>query len=94
MKIIEDYTDYSLTDLIEIKSAKYIGDYAIRVSFSDKTEKLIDFKPFLINSLHPSISKYLDENLFKQFKITDGNMNWNDFDLIFPIHDLYEGVIH
>ena len=93
MKIIEDYTDYSLTNLIEIKSAKYIGDYAIRVSFSDKTEKLIDFKPFLLNSLHPSIAKYLDENLFRQFKITDGNLNWNDFDLIFPIHDLYEGTI-
>jgi len=78
---------------IRVASANYIGDYAIRVSFNDGNEKLVDFKPFLAKSLHPAISKYLEENLFKQFKIINGNLNWNDYDLIFPIHDLYEGVI-
>jgi hypothetical protein len=77
----------------EIELAKYIGDYAIRITFNDGNEKLVDFKPFLTKSLHPSISKYLDESLFKQFEIVNGNLNWNDYDLIFPIHDLYEGVI-
>ncbi len=24
---------------------------------------------------------------------TDGNLNWNDYDLIFPISDLYSGQI-
>jgi hypothetical protein len=78
---------------IEVASANYIGDYVIRFSFNDGNEKLVDFKPFLTKSLHPSISKYLDESLFKQFEIVNGNLNWNDYDLIFPIHDLYEGVI-
>jgi len=77
----------------EVISANYIGDYAIKICFSDETEKLVDFKPFLCKSLHPSISKYLDESLFKQFKISEGNLNWNDYDLIFPIHELHEGVI-
>lgn len=93
MKIIQDYRANRITDVIEIISASYIGDYAIRISFNDGTEKLVDFKPFLRKSIHPSISKYLNESLFKQFELINGNLNWNDYDLIFPIHDLYEGEI-
>ncbi len=93
MKIVHDYSITDNTDLIEIASANYIGDYAIRIKFSDETSKLVDFKPFLLNAGHPSISKYLDENLFRKFEIVNGNLNWNDYDLIFPIHDLHEGVI-
>jgi hypothetical protein len=94
MKIIEDYFADTNTDVIEITSAKFIGDYAIRVYFNDGSEKLIDFKPFLVKSIHPSISKYLDESLFNQFEIINGNLNWNDYDLIFPIEELYAGSIN
>ena len=93
MKIVQDYNETKAGDVIEVTSAIYIGDYAIRISFGDRAEKLVDFKPFLFKSLHPSIAKYQNEALFKQFIISDGNLNWNDFDLIFPIHDLYEGSI-
>jgi hypothetical protein len=93
MKIIHDYNETNLTDVLEVVAATYIGDYAIRIFFNNETERLVDFKPFLIKSMHPSVSKYLDENIFKQFKISEGNLNWNDYDLIFPIHDLYEGLI-
>jgi hypothetical protein len=92
MKITEEYIDHK-TDLLEIKVASYIGDYAIRLFFSDGFSKLVDFKPFLESSLHPSIRKYLDEVKFKDYHIVDGNLNWNDYDLIFPIEDLYEGEI-
>ncbi|MDP3149407.1 MAG: DUF2442 domain-containing protein [Ignavibacteria bacterium] len=92
MKIVEEYIDVQTT-LLEIKSAKYIGDYAIRIFFNDGVSRLVDFKPFLESSLHPSIRKYFDEVKFNQFKIIDGNLNWNDHDLIFPIEDLYEGKI-
>lgn len=92
MKIIEEYSDFQI-DLIAIESANYISDYAVRLSFSDGTSQLVDFKPFLENALHPSIRKYLDENKFKQFEIVDGNLNWNNYDLIFPIDDLYQGKI-
>ena len=92
MRIIEEYTDFQ-PELIEIKSAKYIGDFAIRITFNDGSNRLIDFKPFLESSLHPSIRKYLKVNKFLQFKIVGGNLNWNDYDLIFPIDDLYKGNI-
>jgi hypothetical protein len=90
MKIIEDYNGFQI-DLIEIKTAKYIGDFAIRLFFSDGFNRLVDFKPFLETSLHPSIRKYFDESLFIRFQIIDGNLNWNNYDLIFPIDDLYQG---
>ena len=93
MKIIQDYNDTELQNVIEITDAMYVDEYVIRVSFNDGSEQLVNFKPFLTKSLHPSISKYLDTVLFSQFKITNGNLNWNDYDLIFPIHNLYEGKI-
>ena len=92
MKIIEEYNrEYS--ELIEIKSAVYIGDYAIRIIFNDGVNKQVDFKSFLETSHHQSIRKYLDEKKFKEFELIDGNLNWNDYDLIFPIYDLYQGRV-
>lgn len=79
--------------MIEIESATYIGDYAIRIVFSDKTNRIVDFKSFLETSHHPSIRKYLDESKFKNFNIVDGNLNWNDYDLIFPLADLHKGIV-
>jgi hypothetical protein len=92
MKITEEYFDFQI-ELIAVKSAKYIGDFAVRILFTDGYSRLVDFKPFLETSLHPSIRKYLDESKFKQFEIIDGNLNWNNYDLIFPIDDLYQGKI-
>jgi len=94
MRIIVDYKDSETGfNQLKIDSAKYLSDYAIRIKFSDGNERLVDFKPFLSKSLHPSIKKYLDENKFSNFSLTDGNLNWNDYDLIFPLSDLYKGQI-
>lgn len=94
MRIIVDYKEKeSGLDLLKVDSAKYLSDYAIRIKFNDGIERLVDFKPFLSKSLHPSIKKYLDENRFSNFSLTDGNLNWNDYDMIFPILDLYNGRI-
>ncbi len=92
MKITEEYIQYN-PDYVDIKSSRYIGDFAIRIFFSDGITKLVDFKPFLESSLHPSIRKYLDESKFNEYKIVDGNLNWNDYDMIFPIEDLYQGRV-
>ena len=93
MRITQDYVEIDLSNPVEVVSAEYKKDYALKVLFSDGTEKVIDFKPFLSRSLHPSIAKYQDKSLFANFKIVSGNLNWNDFDLIFPIEDLYNGEI-
>lgn len=92
MRIIQEYSDIQ-TDEISVVTAIFIGDYAIRIFFNDGISKLVDFKSFLEKSSHPSIKKYLDEDKFKQFNVIDGNLNWNDYELIFPVADLYNGSI-
>lgn len=94
MKITVEYKDSgSASERLKIESATYLSDYVIRIKFNDGEEKLVDFKPFLSKSLHPSVKKYLDEDQFANFTLIDGNLNWNDYDLIFPISDLYRGKI-
>ena len=94
MKIIVDYREQD-SDMqnLRIDSAKHLSDYVIRISFNDGSEKLVDFKPFLLKSLHPSVKIYLDESKFSKFNLANGNLNWNDYDLIFPVWDLYQGKI-
>lgn len=92
MNIVVDYNDKD-NDVIKIESAKHIGDYLIKIFFNDGKEKTIDFKEFLHKSLNPSIIKYRNNNLFSNFQIIDGNLNWNDYDMIFPIWDLYSGKL-
>ncbi|MET3981400.1 hypothetical protein ABIB62_003922 [Mucilaginibacter sp. UYP25] len=96
---IEKYNDDEIIltttscDLVQVISAKYITKYLIKIAFSDGTQKTVDFEPFLSQSFHPSISKYLNKDLFAQFEVLDGNLNWNNYDLIFPVHNLHEGAI-
>jgi hypothetical protein len=78
---------------MKIISAKHIYNYKIEIKFSDGNLQIIDFQEFLESSYQPAIKKYLDLDNFKQFKIIEGNLNWNDYDMIFPISDLYEGHI-
>ncbi|TRX31918.1 DUF2442 domain-containing protein [Flavobacterium sp. ZT3R18] len=92
MKITVSYNQDPNTKIIAIKSAKYLGGYTLHIIFDDETEKFIDFKPFLDKSQNPSIKKYLDQKLFSSYQIVDGNLNWYDYDLIFPIWDLYNGI--
>jgi len=90
--IITKCTNFEKTH-IEVRKAQFIEDFAIRVYFNDGSNKLVDFKPFLEKSHHPEIRKYLDKTKFREFEIVDGNLNWNDYDLIFPVWDLYQGKI-
>ncbi|MEZ4827126.1 MAG: DUF2442 domain-containing protein [Bacteroidia bacterium] len=89
MKITERYQYPEANTPVLIQEAYYIGDFAIRLRFSDGYQKLVDFKPFLEKSTHPAIKKYLQESLFQNFQIKSGNLDWNDFDLCFSIEDLY-----
>ncbi len=92
MKVVEEYDNLSV-ELIEVTSCIYVGDYTLSIQFNDGSRRLVDFKPFLESSLHPSIRKYLDQERFRQFEIVDGNLNWNDYELIFPVKNLYDGTI-
>lgn len=92
MKILVEYKDAEVGEL-KIKSARYLGNLIIEIIFSDESLKIVDFKPFISRSNHPTIKKYLDEGKFVHYKIIEGNLNWNDYEMIFPIEDLYEGKV-
>jgi hypothetical protein len=79
--------------VIAIISAEYIPDYRIKFSFSDGTERIIDFKDFLENAKNPMTRKYLNKQLFGSYSIEYGDIIWNDYELCFPIWDLHEGKI-
>ena len=79
--------------VISIVKTEYIADYKIKFVFSDETEKQIDFSDFLQQARNPMIRKYLDLSLFKSYSIEYGDIVWNDYELCFPIWDLWNGRI-
>lgn len=79
--------------VVDIIEADYIAPYKIHLWFSDGAEQIVDFEEFFRKSNHPEIKKYLDPELFKSFSIAHGRLDWNDYDLCFPMKDLYEGKI-
>lgn len=93
MKITVEYTENISSPELNIQDAKYTGDCIIRNYFNANENKIVDFKPFLMQAVHSTIKKYTDDNLFTSYKIENGNLIWNDYDLIFPINDLYENSL-
>jgi hypothetical protein len=79
--------------VVSINKADYVGEYKIKLWFSDGVERLIDFSDFLKNAKNPMTRKYLDLSLFKKYSIDFGDIIWNDYDMCFPIWDLHEGKI-
>ncbi len=79
--------------LIDVEHAEYIDKYRLNLRFSNGTEKTVDFGNFLSGSLNPMIRKYLDTEKFREFTVEHGDLFWNDYDLCFPVADLYEGNI-
>ena len=80
-------------DIICVAKARYAGGYVLELLFSDGAQRVVDVAAFLRSSNHPDIQKYLDKRKFKKFSVTHGTLHWNDFDLVFPMADLYEGKI-
>ena len=78
---------------LSIESAEHAGEYKVKLLFDNGIERIVDFSRFLGNSRNPHIRKYLDVNKFKCFAIQNGDLQWNDYDLCFPIADLYDGKI-
>ena len=79
--------------IINIVTAEQVGDFRIRLRFDDGIEQTIDFKPFLTNALHPDIRAWLDPARFATFHIEYGELVWDDYDLCFPVIDLYRNQI-
>jgi hypothetical protein len=95
--------------IINILTAELVGDYQVRIRFErdslplgqreaspkgdDATEQTVDFKRFLTDSAHPDIRAWLDPDRFSGFRIEYGELVWGDYEMCFPMIDLYRNKI-
>ena len=80
---------------ISVKEANYIDNFLLEIVFNDNKKNVVDFGVYLENHSHPQFNKYKKINNFKKFKIENGNVVWGkDWDMIFPVFDLYNGVLN
>ena len=82
-----------LTNYIEITEAEHVSGYRIRLKFNDDTSRIMDFEPFLRKASNPDLTRYRQLKKFKQFRLHYGDLMWGDYEMIFPIADLYRGEI-
>ena len=80
-------------NLINIIGAETIGDYCLRLSFDDGASKVVSFKEFLEESSHPDVRSFLEPAKFLTFRIEYGDLVWGDYELCFPVMDLYRNQI-
>jgi hypothetical protein len=78
---------------INVVSATQVGDYSLKIEFDDKTVQTVDFGPFLKRARHPDVRLFLQPERFASFHVTYGELAWGDYDLCFPVIDLYRNCI-
>ena len=66
-------------DYIYVTSAEDAGNLCVRLTFNDGHQSVVDIGDFIRKHPHP---------------IDDGNVVWgDDWDLIFPVENLYSGSV-
>ncbi|MES2518622.1 MAG: DUF2442 domain-containing protein [Bacteroidota bacterium] len=77
-----------------VVNAKYIEDFKVKIGFADGKISLVDFSDYLATLKNPYLKKYQTVQFFQNFMIENGNIVWGeDWDLIFPRDQLYDGKI-
>ena len=79
--------------VVNIVQAASDGDYRLRLTFDDGHQQTIDFYPFLARAVHPDIRAYLNLGRFAEYAIVHGELVWGDYNLCFPMGDLYNNSI-
>ncbi|MCX2781527.1 DUF2442 domain-containing protein [Microbulbifer thermotolerans] len=72
-----------------VKSAKHKIGHILEIKFNDGHVACVDFAPFIFSNGHPDYEPYKSVENFLDFEIVDGNLNWDDYTMIFPVEDLY-----
>jgi hypothetical protein len=81
------------TKYLEIAEASYIDGYKLRLVFNDGKKRIMDFESFLRQARNPMITQCRQLRKFKSFHVHQGDVMWGDYEMIFPIMDLYRGEI-
>lgn len=79
---------------LKIVKAEDLGNLQVLIYFNDDKQQTIDIGDFIRRHPHPQYNKYLEPSRFKKFSIENGNIVWGkNWDLIFPLEQLYAGRI-
>lgn len=78
---------------LSVKTAKHKIGHILEIEFNDGYIVNVDFAPFIFSCGHPDYEKYKSIDAFLEFDIVDGNLNWDDYTMIFPVEDLYHNRI-
>ncbi|MEX0730674.1 MAG: DUF2442 domain-containing protein [Aquisalimonadaceae bacterium] len=74
---------------LSVKSATHRVGHILEIEFNDGQVTCVDFAPFIFSSGHPDYEPYKSVDTFLGYEIVDGNLNWDDYTMIFPVEDLY-----
>jgi len=78
---------------LSIVSAKHIESYILELRFNNKHIQRVDLSSFIFSNRHPDYEQYKNKDMFLNYKLIDGNLNWDDYRMIFTVEDLYKGKI-
>jgi hypothetical protein len=79
---------------IKVANAKYLDGYKLLIAFTDHKQQVVDFSDFINSRAKGFLSKYKSQDEFRKFNIERGNVVWGkNWDLIFPVYQLYNGYI-
>ncbi|MDP2576030.1 DUF2442 domain-containing protein [Vibrio penaeicida] len=81
-----------MSELLILK-AKHLTSHILELEFSDGHKSTVDFSSFIFSNGHPDYDQYKSIDKFLSFEILDGNLNWDDYTMIFPVMDLYHNKI-
>jgi hypothetical protein len=76
---------------VNIVQVEPAGEYRLWLTFSDKQRSLVDLAPVIKRSMNPQTRQFLNMERFLSFRLEWGNIVWGDYEMCFPIEELYEG---
>jgi hypothetical protein len=82
-----------MSKTISVTAAQSLDEFRLRIAFSDGVVQEVDFRGFLQRSNHPEIRAFLDAKKFNTYSVQDGDLVWGDWELCFPVMDLYQNNI-
>jgi len=80
-------------NVLEIIQVEHVSGHRLRLTFNEGTVREVDFGPFLRKANHPDLARYRQMSKFKAFRLHHGELMWGDYEMIFPVADLYAGRI-
>lgn len=78
---------------LSVDKVSHITGHILEIKFNDGHKSTTDFSPFIFSTGHPDYEPYKKIDAFLKYDVIDGNLNWDDYTMIFPIGDLYKNTL-